>query len=227
MPAAQALPIPDGMGITEAAALPETFFTVWTNLFERAGLVAGERLLVHGGSSGIGTTAIQLAAHRGVRVMATAGSDAKCAACRELGASAAFNYKATDFEEAVLSETGGEGVDVVLDMVGGDYVQKNLAVLRPEGRLVQIAFLASPKAALNLLPVMLKRLTVTGSTLRPQSVEAKARIAAALRREVWPALAGGAITPVMDSTFQLANAAAAHKRMESGEHVGKIVLTVN
>lgn len=226
VPSAQALPLPGSLDPIAAATLPETFFTVWTNLFERAHLAAGERLLVHGGSSGIGTTAIQLARHRGVRVYATAGSTAKCTACRDLGASGAFNYRDGDFAEDLLAATEGEGVDVVLDMVGGDYVMKNLKVLRPEGRLVQIAFLDSPKVAMNMLPIMLNRLTVTGSTLRPQGVAAKARIAAALEREVWPAVAGGAIGPVIDSTFPLTEAAAAHERMEAGEHIGKIILTV-
>jgi len=226
VPAAQALPIPGDLSMIEAAGLPETFFTVWTNLFERAALGAGERLLVHGGTSGIGTTAIQLARQRGVRVFTTAGSDAKCRACRDLGAEVAINYRSDAFDEAIMAATDDEGVDVVLDMVGGDYVKKNLAILRPEGRLVQIAFLASPKIELNMLPIMLKRLTVTGSTLRPQSVAAKARIAVALEREVWPLLASRTIGPVMDSTYSLTDAAAAHARMESGDHIGKIVLSV-
>jgi len=226
VPTAQALPIPGDLSMIEAAGLPETFFTVWTNLFERAALGAGESLLVHGGTSGIGTTAIQLARQRGVRVFTTAGSDAKCQACRDLGAEIAINYRSNAFDESIMAATDGQGVDVVLDMVGGDYVKKNLAILRAEGRLVQIAFLASPKVDLNMLPIMLKRLTVTGSTLRPQSVEAKARIAAALEREVWPLIASHTIGPVMDSTFSLTDAAAAHARMESGDHIGKIVLSV-
>lgn len=223
-PEPQTLPIPEGLDDVQGAALPETFFTVWTNLFERARLKAGERLLVHGGSSGIGTTAIQVASALGVRVFTTAGSAEKCSACESLGAERAINYRDEDFETAVKDLTG-EGVDVVLDMVGGDYVQRNLNVLRPEGRLVQIAFLGGVKSQLNLMPLMLKRLTITGSTLRPQSIESKARIAVALEREVWPLLAAGAIKPVIDSTFPLVEAAKAHARMESGAHIGKIVLT--
>ena len=223
-PEAQALPAPGGYSAREAGALPENFFTVWTNLFERGRLRAGERLLVHGGSSGIGTAAIQLAAALGIRVFATAGSAQKCAACRDLGAELAVNYRHEDFVEAVRSATGGEGVDVVLDMVGGDYVQRNLSCLRAEGRLVQIAFLGGAKATLNLMPIMLKRLTVTGSTLRAQSVEAKGRIAAALEKEVWPLLAARAIAPVIDSEFSLAEAAKAHALMESSAHIGKILL---
>lgn len=225
-PEPQVLPIPAGLDAVQAAALPETFFTVWTNLFERARLKAGERLLVHGGSSGIGTTAIQLASALGIRVFTTAGSAEKCTACEGLGAERAINYRKEDFEAVIKDMTHGEGVDVVLDMVGGDYVQRNLNVLRPEGRLVQIAFLAGPKSQLNLMPLMLKRLTFTGSTLRPQSIESKARIASALEREVWPLLASGVIKPVIDSVFPLAEAAQAHARMESGAHIGKIVLTV-
>ena len=223
-PEAQALPFPAGYSAAEAGALPENFFTVWTNLFERGRLRAGERLLVHGGSSGIGTAAIQLAAAMGVRVFATAGSAEKCAACRDLGAEAAVNYRSEDFAEAVKSATDGEGVDVVLDMVGGDYVQRNLSCLRTEGRLVQIAFLGGASVKLNLMPIMLKRLTVTGSTLRAQSVASKGRIAAALEKEVWPLLAARSIAPVIDSTFALHSAAKAHARMESSEHIGKILL---
>ena len=226
-PEVQTLPCPDGYSPVEAGALPENFFTVWTNLFERGRLRAGERLLVHGGSSGIGTTAIQLAAASGVRVFATAGSPEKCAACRDLGAELAINYRQEDFVEAVKSASGGEGVDVVLDMVGGDYVQRNLSCLRTEGRLVQIAFLEGAKVALNLMPVMLKRLTITGSTLRAQSVESKGRIAAALEKEVWPLLAARAITPVIDSKLPLTEAAKAHLRMESSKHIGKILLIPN
>ena len=223
-PEAQTLPCPEGYSATEASALPENFFTVWTNLFERGRLRAGERLLVHGGSSGIGTAAIQLAAARGVRVFATAGSDEKCAACRSLGAELAVNYRSDDFVAAVKTATGGEGVDVVLDMVGGDYVQRNLRCLRAEGRLVQIAFLNGAETSLNLAPVMLKRLTITGSTLRAQSIESKGRIAAALEKEVWPLLASRAIAPVIDSKLPLKDAAKAHLRMESSDHIGKILL---
>ena len=223
-PEAQCLPHPEGYTDAEAGALPETFFTVWTNLFERGRLRAGERLMVHGGSSGIGTVAIQLATAMGVRVFATAGSPEKCAACRDLGAELAVNYRTEDFVAAVKTATGGEGVDVVLDMVGGEYVQRNLSCLRSEGRLVQIAFLGGAESTLNLAPVMLKRLTITGSTLRAQSVASKARIAAALEKEAWPLLSARTIAPVIDSSFPLAEAAKAHARMESSEHIGKILL---
>ncbi len=222
----QALPIPGDLGMVEAAALCETFFTVWSNVFERGRLAAGETFLVHGGSSGIGTTAIQLAAARGARVFATAGSEAKCAACRELGAERAINYREEDFVEAVREATGKKGVDLILDMVGGDYIPRDVKALALDGRLVMIAFLGGPKAELNFAQVMTKRLTLTGSTLRPQSVEAKARIAAALEREVWPLIAAGRVRPVMDQTFPLEDAAAAHARMESSAHIGKIVLRV-
>ncbi len=223
-PEAQTLPFPAGYSASEASSLPENFFTVWTNLFERGRLAAGERLLVHGGSSGIGTAAIQLAAIMGIRVFATAGSEKKCAACRELGAELAINYRTDDYVAAIKSSTDGEGVDVVLDMVGGEYIQRNLRCLRTEGRLVQIAFLEGSEAALNLMPLMLKRLTITGSTLRAQSVSAKGRIAAALKTEVWPLLATRRIMPVIDSAFPLENAAQAHTRMESSVHIGKILL---
>ena len=223
-PEAQALPFPQGYTAEEAGALPETFFTVWTNLFERGRLRPGERLLVHGGSSGIGTAAIQLAAAMGIRVFATASSPKKCAACRDIGAELAVNYRSEDFVKAVKAATGGEGVDVVLDMVGGEYVQRNLSCLRTEGRLVQIAFLGGPESVLNLAPVMLKRLTITGSTLRAQSVASKGRIAAALEKEAWPLLSARTIAPVIDSSFPLEEAAQAHARMESSEHIGKIML---
>lgn len=222
-PADHCLPVPDGLSLRQAAALPETHFTVWSNVVERGRLEGGETLLVHGGSSGIGTTAIQIAAARGARVFATAGTAEKCAECERLGAERAINYREEDFV-AVLKEAGG--ADVVLDMVGGDYIPRNVRCLKTEGRLVMIAFLGGPKAELNFAPVMVKRLTVTGSTLRPQSVDAKARIAAALRAEVWPLIAAGRIGPVMDRTFPLAEAAKAHARMESSEHIGKIVLEV-
>ncbi len=221
-----ALPVPDGLGMIEAAALCETFFTVWHNVFERGALRAGEAFLVHGGSSGIGTTAIQLAALRGARVFATAGTEAKCAACAELGAERAINYREEDFVAVTQAATGGRGLDVILDMVGGEYLARDLKALALEGRLVMIAFLGGPKAELNFAQVMTKRLTLTGSTLRPQSVEAKARIAAALEAEVWPHLASGRIAPVMDRTYALEDAAAAHARMESSAHIGKIVLRV-
>ena len=221
-----ALPIPQGLGMTEAAALPETFFTVWSNVFVRGGLQAGESFLVHGGSSGIGTTAIQLAHARGVRVFASAGSEAKAQACRALGAALAIDYRETDFVAAVLEATGGRGVDVILDMVGGDYLPRDLRALAPDGRLVMIAHQKGPKVEFNFAAAMVKRLTITGSTLRPQSVEAKARIAADLRREVWPLLDAGRIAPVIDRTFPLEAAAEAHARLESSAHIGKIVLEV-
>ncbi|MCC5992811.1 MAG: NAD(P)H-quinone oxidoreductase [Rhodobacteraceae bacterium] len=220
--AGQVLPIPAGMGLREAACLPETFFTVWSNVFMRGRLQAGERFLVHGGSSGIGTTAIQLAAAFGARVFATAGSAEKCAACEDLGARA-INYRDEDFV-AVLRGEGG--ANLILDMVGGDYIPRNLKALAEDGRLVQIAFLQGPKVAVNFAPLMVRRLTITGSTLRPQSDAAKAAMAAELEREVWPLLAAGRVAPVMDSEFALADAAAAHARMESSAHIGKIVLRV-
>lgn len=222
-PAAHCLPVPDGMEVREAACLPETFFTVWSNVFTRGGLKAGERFLVHGGSSGIGTTAIQLAQHFGARVFATAGSDAKCAACVALGAERAINYKDADFVEVLQAEGGA---DVILDMVGGAYLPRNLKALAEDGRLVQIAFLQGSKVEVNFAPLMMRRLTLTGSTLRPQSDLAKARIADALRKTVWPLLAQGKIAPVMDSTFALEDAAAAHAHMEASAHIGKIVLKV-
>jgi len=218
-----ALPVPEGMGMAEAAALCETFFTVWSNVFMRGGLKAGERFLVHGGSSGIGTTAIQLASHFGARVFATAGSDEKCAACTKLGAERAINYRDEDFVEVLKAEGGA---NLILDMVGGDYLPRNVKTLAEDGRLVQIAFLQGPKVALNFALVMVKRLTITGSTLRPQSDAAKAEIAAQLAEHVWPLLDAGRIAPVMDSTFALDEAAKAHARMESSGHIGKIVLKV-
>lgn len=223
-PAAHCLPIPEGLTLKQAACLPETFFTVWTNVFGRGGLKAGERFLVHGGSSGIGTTAIQLAHAFGARVFATAGSDDKCAACAKLGAEHAMNYKTEDFV-AVMQAAGG--ADVILDMVGGPYIQRNLKALADDGRLVQIAFLQGPKAELNLVQLMTRRLTITGSTLRPQSDLAKARIAQDLRAKIWPLLANGKVAPVMDQEFDLMDAAAAHMRMESSAHIGKIVLKVS
>ncbi len=222
-PAAHALPTPENMDMKSAACLPETFFTVWTNVFMRGGLRAGERFLVHGGSSGIGTTAIQLASLFGARVFATAGSDEKCAACAELGAERVINYRDEDFVDVLRAEGGA---NLILDMVGGSYIPRNIKALADDGRLVQIAFLTGPKVELNFAQIMTRRLTVTGSTLRPQSDLAKARIAAALREHVWPHLNAGRIAPVMDSEFPLAEAAAAHARMESSEHIGKIVLKV-
>ena len=222
-PADHALPVPAGMSLRDAAALPETFFTVWTNVVLRGGLQAGERFLVHGGSSGIGTTAIQLAAARGARVFTTAGSDEKCDACLKLGAERAINYRAEDFAEVLKAEGGAH---LILDMVGGDYLARNLAALADEGRLVQIAVLGGAKASLNLATVMMRRLTITGSTLRPQSLAAKAAIARDLEREVWPLLASGRIAPVFDSEFPLVEAAEAHRRMEGSGHIGKILLRV-
>ncbi|MEL7126525.1 MAG: NAD(P)H-quinone oxidoreductase [Pseudomonadota bacterium] len=222
-PAAHCLPVPDGMGLKQAACLPETYFTVWSNVFTRGALQGGERFLVHGGSSGIGTTAIQLAQHFGARVFATAGSDEKCAACRDLGAEVALNYRDEDFV-AVMKEQGG--ANLILCMVGGPYIARNLSALADDGRLVQIAFLQGPKAEVNFAQLMTRRLTMTGSTLRPQSDLAKARIAQDLREAVWPLLSAGRIGPVMDSEFPLADAAAAHARMERSDHIGKIVLEV-
>ncbi|WP_456386687.1 NAD(P)H-quinone oxidoreductase [Profundibacter sp.] len=222
-PATHALPVPDGMSMKMAACLPETFFTVWSNVFMRGALQAGERFLVHGGSSGIGTTAIQLANAFGARVFTTAGSDEKCEVCTGLGAERAINYRNEDFV-AVLREAGG--ADLILDMVGGDYIARNIKSLATEGRLVQIAFLQGAKVELNFAQIMMRRLTVTGSTLRPQSDLAKARIADQLRAQVWPLLDSGQVAPVMDSEFALADAAKAHERIESSEHIGKIVLKV-
>ena len=221
--AAHALPVPDGIRLREAACLPETCFTVWSNVFMRGGLRAGERFLVHGGSSGIGTTAIQLAHVFGARVFTTAGSAAKCALCESLGAERAINYHDEDFVE-VLGEAGG--ADLILDMVGGDYIPRNLRALADDGRLVHLAFLGGPKAEVNFAQIMTRRLTVTGSTLRPQSDAAKARIAAELREHVWPLLEAKRIAPVMDSEFLLDQAAEAHERIESADHIGKIVLRV-
>lgn len=222
-PAAHCLPVPAGMALREAACLPETYFTVWSNVFMRGGLTAGERFLVHGGSSGIGTTAIQLAHAFGARVFATAGSAEKCKACTDLGAERALNYRDEDFVK-VMKEEGG--ANLILDMVGGDYIPRNLKSLAEDGRLVQIAFLQGPVVELNFALMMVRRLTITGSTLRPQSVAAKAAIAAELREKVWPLLDAGRIAPVMDSEFDLGDAAAAHARMESSGHIGKIVLKV-
>lgn len=225
-PAAQCLPVPEGLTLIEAAAIPETFFTVWANVFQRGRLQAGETFLVHGGTSGIGTTAIQLAHAFGARVFATAGSDEKCDACRDLGADVAINYRTVDFVEAVKADTSGEGVNLILDMVGGPYIQRNLKALAVEGRLVQIAFLQGSKQELDLMPLMLKRLTLTGSTLRSRGVEEKGAIARELQDRVWPLLASGRVRPVVHATFPLDEAAEAHRLMESSRHVGKIVLTV-
>lgn len=216
------LPVPAGLSLAQAAALPETYFTVWSNIVMRGGLQAGERMLVHGGSSGIGTTAIQLGRMLGARVFATAGTAAKCAACTDLGATA-INYTDTDFVEMLRAEGGA---NLILDMVGGPYIARNIKALADDGRLVQIAFLQGPKVDLNLVQMMTRRLTLTGSTLRPQSDLAKTRIADQLRTHVWPWLAAGRIAPVMDSTFPLAQAADAHTHLENGAHIGKIILSV-
>ncbi|MDG1102503.1 MAG: NAD(P)H-quinone oxidoreductase [Ascidiaceihabitans sp.] len=222
-PAAHCLPVPKRLSLKEAACLPETFFTVWSNVFTRGGLKAGERFLIHGGSSGIGTTAIQIANAFGARVFVTAGSDDKCAACVALGAEKAINYKDEDFVEVMKGEGGA---DLILDMVGGDYIPRNLKTLANDGRLVQIAFLQGAVTELNFALMMMKRLTITGSTLRPQSDLAKARIAQDLCEQVWPLIEVGKVAPVMDSMFELADAMSAHTRMETSGHIGKIVLTV-
>ena len=221
---ANALPIPPGLSTTEAGGIPETYFTVWTNVFERGRLQPGETLLVHGGTSGIGTTAIQLAKALGSRVIATAGSPAKCDACLRLGADLAINYRESDFVEGVKATTGGRGADVILDMVGGDYIPRNHEAAAQDGRIVQIAFLRSSKVELDFRRLMMKRLTHTGSTLRARSVAEKAAIARALAERVWPLLAEGRCRPVMDSTYPLAEVRQAHARMDGGEHIGKIVL---
>lgn len=220
------LPVPEGLSLAEAAAIPETFFTVWHNVFQRGGLKPGEWLMVHGGTSGIGVTAIQLGKAFGARVVATAGSAAKCDACRKLGADRAVDYTAEDFVDVVKAETAGRGVDVILDMVGGDYVDRNIRSLADDGRLVNIAYQKGSSVTVDLMRVMLKRLTLTGSTLRIRPNEVKGQIARGLATEVLPKLVAGEIKVVMDSTFPLAEAAAAHARMESGAHVGKIVLAV-
>jgi NADPH2:quinone reductase len=222
-PAAHCLPVPSGLSMAQAACLPETFFTVWSNVFMRGGLQAGERFLVHGGSSGIGTAAIQLAKIFGARVFTTAGSDKKCAACVALGAEAAINYHSMDCVEQMQA---GGGAELILDMDGGPYIQRNIKSLADDGRLVQVAFLQGAKVEVNLMQVMMRRLTLTGSTLRPQSDLVKARIAGQLCAQVWPRIATGDIAPVMDQEFALADASAAHARMESNAHIGKIVLRV-
>jgi NADPH:quinone reductase len=225
-PAPQCLPIPAGLSAQQAAALPETFFTVWSNIFDRARLQPGEILLVHGGASGIGTTAIQLAKALGSRVFATVGGSEKVQPCLALGAERAIDYREEDFVQVVKEITNNKGVDVILDMVGGDYVQRNLSALAVEGRLVFIAFLRGAKMELNLAPVMMKRLTITGSTLRARPVADKAPIAQALRETVWPLLENGAIRPLIDRVFPLTEAAAAHTLMESNRHIGKLLLRV-
>jgi len=226
-PLAQCLPVPQGLSALQAAALPENFFTVWSNVFERARLAPGETLLVQGGSSGIGVTAIQIAAALGHRVFATAGSDDKCRACEELGAELAINYRTEDFEEVVKAATEGRGVDVILDMVGGDYLPREIKTLADDGRLVIIALLGGAKGQLDMSQILRRRLTVTGSTLRPRPVEFKAFIAQQLQERVWPLLASGKVKPVIYKTFPLALAAQAHALMESSAHVGKIMLTLD
>ena len=225
-PAPQCLPIPRGLSVEEAAGMPETYFTVWTNVFERARLQGGESILIHGGASGIGTTAIQMSRAFGARVFATAGSPDKCAACERLGAERAINYRAADFVAVVRELTGGRGVDVVLDMVGGDYFARNIEALAVEGRLVEIATLQGVKAEVNIQTIMARRLTITGSTLRPRPIADKAAIAEQLRRHVWPLLESGAVRPVVHATFPLRDAADAHRMMESSVHVGKLLLLV-
>ncbi|MFI3118445.1 MAG: NAD(P)H-quinone oxidoreductase [Methylococcaceae bacterium] len=224
--AALCLPIPEGLSFTQAAALPETFFTVWSNVFDRGHLQPGETLLVHGGSSGIGTTAIQLGKAFNAKVIVSAGSKAKCEFCLQLGADVAINYKEQDFVEEIKRLNDSKGVDVILDMIGGDYFPRHLKCLADEGRLVQIAVQNGPKTELNLLPVMLKRLTITGSTLRARDDAFKAAIASQLLEKVWPLLSSGRIKPVIHSTFTLTEAALAHQLMESSQHIGKIILTV-
>lgn len=223
-PQGQCLPKPEGLSLAEAAALPETCFTVWTNVFDRGGLKAGETLLVHGGASGIGTTAIQMATAMGCKVIATASTDEKCKACIDVGAESAINYNKEDFVEVVNQITNGHGADVILDMVGGDYIERNLQAAAIEGRIVNIAFLRGPQAEVNFMPVMLKRLTMTGSTLRPQSPEAKARIANSLEKNIWPLIAVGKIKPLMAGEFIMDKACDAHSLMESNGLIGKVVL---
>jgi putative PIG3 family NAD(P)H quinone oxidoreductase len=226
-PAPQCLRVPATLDLVAAAAIPETFFTVWTNVFDRGRLQAGETALFHGGTSGIGTTAIQLAKARGATVFATAGSDDKVRACETLGARRGINYRTEDFVKVIREVTGGKGVDLILDIMGGSYLDRNLAALAVDGRLVQIGLMGGESASIDLRRVLGRRLTITGSTLRPRSVEEKGAIAAALAREVWPLLEAGTVKPIVYKTFELADAAAAHHLMESSEHVGKIVLTVH
>ncbi len=225
-PVGQVLPIPRGFSMTEAAAIPETFFTVWSNVFGRGQLKAGETILVHGGTSGIGTTTIMLAKAFGARVIATAGSDDKCATCLALGADLAINYRNEDFASVIAKDTGGKGVDVILDMVAGDYTDRNIKSLAVDGRLIQIAFLKGPKVEINLTPIMLKRLTITGSTLRSRDIAFKTAVATELRQHVWPLFEAGKIRPIIDSEYPLEDAAEAHRRMDGGDHIGKIMLWV-
>jgi putative PIG3 family NAD(P)H quinone oxidoreductase len=226
VPAPQCLPLPRGMDAIRAAAIPETYFTVWTNLFQRAGLRPGERVLIHGGTSGIGSTAIQLARAFGATAYATAGTDDKCRACVGLGAAAAVNYGTENFVAAIKRFTDSEGVDVVLDIIGGDYLPRNIECLRLNGRLAQVGLIGGPKSQINLRPVLQNRLTLTGSTLRPRTIEEKAAIARELEAQVWPFLERGEVGPVVHATFPLAGAADAHRLLESGDVIGKIVLTI-
>jgi len=226
VPATQCLPVPKGLSMTQAAILPETFFTVWFNLFVQGGLKAGQKLLVHGGSSGIGTTAIQIASTLGAIVYTTAGNDEKCQVCRDLGAKRAINYRDEDFVEAIKEETAGNGVDMILDMVGGDYISRNLKCLARFGRLINIAYLQGSKVEVNFMTVMLKQLQITGSTLRVQPVAVKEQIAKELREVVWPLLEKGDVKPVLYAEFDMADAPKAHELMESSAHIGKIVLNV-
>ena len=221
-----ALPVPPALSMIEAAAIPETFFTVWHNMFERGALKSGDWVLVHGGSSGIGTTGIMLAKAFDAKVIATAGSAEKCEACRKIGADVAVNYKTEDFVEATKTATGGAGANVIIDIVGGDYINRNYEAAAVEGRIVQVSFLGSPKAEVDFRRLMFKRLTHTGSTLRPRPIQDKAAIARAIEEKVWPLVAAGRVKPVIDSTFPLAQASASHARMETSQHIGKIVLTV-
>ena len=225
-PDVQCLPVPSKIDLVSAGAMPETFLTVWTNVFDRGRLRQGESFLVHGGTSGIGTTAIQMARALGARVFATAGTNEKCAACERLGAERAINYKTEDFAPAVMALTGGAGIDVILDMVGAPYFSRNVDLLAMEGRLIEIAVLGGAKTEINLVPLLRKRITITGSTLRSRTVEEKGAIAAAVERTVWPLVELGEIRPIVYATFPLAQAAEAHRLMESGSHIGKIVLTV-
>lgn len=226
-PASSCLPVPTSMSLVDAGALPETFFTVWANLFMRGKLKAGERCLIHGGTSGIGSTAIQLAKAFGAEVFVTAGSDEKCAACIEFGATAAINYRTTDFVDEIKTQTNGKGVNLILDIISGEYVAKNIKCLADEGRMVIIATQGGFRAQINVLPIMTKRLTVTGSTLRPRTVEQKAEIADELRTHAWPLLNEGKIKPIIDSVFPMDEVRSAHQRIESGSHIGKILLTMN
>ncbi len=226
-PATSCLPVPTGMSLVDAGALPETFFTVWTNLFMRGKLKAGERCLIHGGTSGIGLTAIQLAKAFGAEVFVTAGSDEKCAACVDFGATAAINYRTTDFVDEIKTQTNGKGVNLILDIISGEYVAKNIKCLADEGRMVIIATQGGFRAQINVLPIMTKRLMITGSTLRPRTVEQKAEIADELRTHAWPLLNEGKIKPIIDSVFSMDEVCDAHKRIESGSHIGKILLKMN